>query len=157
MGRPLGARWSWVSALRATSSSSRESRRASRWWWEVRNVWVKGPRWRPSCWTEPRHSPRSRPRPPRLYFFAVLLKGHRYDRALRRFLPLLRGVDLGVDQVYRRRPRRLVLPADLPGRGVPDSVGQHGEYAAHRRLPLREQGALRRRGAAGPRPASVRA
>ena len=34
--------------------------------------------------------------------------------------------------------------------GVPDSVGQHGEHAADRRLPVREQGAVRRGGPAHP-------
>ena len=65
-------------------------------------------------------------------------------------LPLRRHLGLGVDQVHRRRAGRLVLPAHLPGRGVPDSVGQHGEHPADRGLPVREQGALRRRGPAHP-------
>src|SRR4029078_4101361 len=61
-------------------------------------------------------------------------------RSTHRLLPALPSLALGVDQGDRRRPCGVVLPADLPGRGVPDSLRQHGEHPAHRRLPVRQQG-----------------
>ena len=72
-------------------------------------------------------------------------------------LALRHHLGLGVDQVHRGRAPRLVLPAHLPGRSVPDSFGQHGEHPADRGLPVRQQGAVRRGGPPHPHPPSRRA
>src|SRR6266851_1553689 len=53
--------------------------------------------------------------------------------------------DHQLDQVDRHRGRRVDRAAVLPPRGVPHPLGQHGEHPAGRRLPVRQQGRLRRR------------
>src|SRR5207253_1731723 len=62
-----------------------------------------------------------------------------------RALACVQPVDQRVGRLDRRGGRHLDRAPLLSDRGIPHPVGEHGEHAARRRFPVREQGDLRRR------------
>src|SRR5256886_1476205 len=66
-------------------------------------------------------------------------------------------VGQGVGHIGRGGGAHLDRAALLPDRGLPHSLGEHGEHVAGRRLPVREQGDLRRRARDSRHGAPVRA